>query len=55
MKATNKPESIRYYEIKPDCILIHGFNGVGVSIEFNTDIKAVRKTYAPLKLYKLRP
>lgn len=54
MKATNKPELIRYYEIKTDHILIHGLNGVGISKEFNTNLAEVRKAYAPLKLRKLR-
>ena len=54
MKATNKPEKVRYYEIKADHIAISKPFSAGVSIEFNTDIKAVKKAYAPLKLYKFK-
>lgn len=51
MRATNKPEKIAIYEILEDRTLIH-FQSGGLSIEWTTDLKEVRKIYKGFTLRK---
>lgn len=51
---TKHPERVRFYEINhaEGCTVIETPNSLGVSIEYSTDIKNIKRTYQPLILIR---